>query len=339
VEIQTAPETLAQIREYESLAQKYIFDVARKLGLRGDASAHFNVGFASAFGDDAKAFLRFFANYQTMQELASGALGEDFSNAPPLSHLKAGQRAAFREIVDDVNAGKLKSTKLAAQRILDEVYTWTPAFDGPQHYQGFSLKRIDEAVTLARDRPFELRAPRQPDTAHERTLLAELFEKRLEFDRNGTAPVAFVDVMKRKNFTDLELANRFRMYLLEMGLDWDKYKAVLPASLRAQPADGFIAGRINWGEGSEVAVLKEYIPFLGNSAWARARMFRLLSTPEARASARYAELLEAIRTELGDEANAPARAAVANLLAQLQKNPHSPPAACPLHFQRLLHTR
>jgi hypothetical protein len=68
-------------------------------------------------------------------------------------------------------------------------------------------------------------------------------------------------------------------------------------------------------------------------------MFRLLSAPEARASERYDELLGAIRTELSDEANAPARAAVANLLAQLHKNPPSPPAACPLHFQRLLHTR
>jgi hypothetical protein len=95
VEIQTSPETLLEVEKYEAKTQKYVFDIAKKMGMlehSKNETAHLNIGLASAFDDDAKKFLRFYTNYQNHPELASGVLGIDFPNAPPLTHLTPMQK-------------------------------------------------------------------------------------------------------------------------------------------------------------------------------------------------------------------------------------------------------
>lgn len=327
VEIQTSPETLAQIKDYEKRTQKFIFDVAEKLKMTekmSDNAAHLNIGLASAFDDDAKSFLRFFTRYHNVPELATGGLGLDPGNAPPLSHLNDEQRKAFSKIVEDVNSGALTSAKKAAARIQFEVYTSTPVFEtGGNHYQGISVKQINKGYGLSyeSDKPFELRAPRQPQSAQERTLLIELFELQMARDRASAEPIAFLDVVERQKFTPSEIANRTRLYVLDAGGDWEKFKFLLPPKLREIPADAFLSGKINWASKKDRNILKSYAPYVASSEWARTQMRALLSTPEAKASGKVEEILSAIKTSAGQNANE----AVKSLLAEF--DPEKLPSA------------
>jgi hypothetical protein len=304
VEIQTEPETLAQIQSYESRTQKFIFSIAEELGMNGEGqAAHFNVGLLSAFEGEPKAFLKYFVTYNNLPELSTGVLGNNPGNAPPISHLKPEQRSALAKIIDDVNNGKFATVQEVAIRIQSEVYTSSPTWDGGAHYQGISVKYIRQDMTLANDRPFEFRAFRQPQTAHERTLLAELSEKRMAFERADTGPISFLDVAKQESYSNFDLANSFRFYLEEMGEDWDHYKELLPPELQNQPADAFLSGKIDWSSASDVRNVKFYARYLSSSAWVRTRMKGILISPEAIASGKVPDVLAQAKLGLGVEAN------------------------------------
>jgi hypothetical protein len=313
VEIQTQPETLEELKKNEARVQKYIFDVAASPELDLTAAAHeaggqFNIGILSAFEGDPKGFLKYFVNYHNFPELASGILGKNYLNAPPLSHLNAIQRKALSRITDDVNKGRIKTVQEVALRIRKEVYTDTPRFkEGPEYYQGVGMKNIDENVTPESDRPFELRGIRQPRNAHERTLLAELMEIRMKYEIQNEDPIAFLDVPKVKEYDPEVLANRFRLYVREMGGDWDYFKALLPESLASLPEDAFLAGKIDWKSKKDIALVKSYTRYLASSPWVRKQMLDLLQSPEAIRSRKVPQLLEAAKMILGPDANAGAR--------------------------------
>jgi hypothetical protein len=304
VEIQTSPETLLQVEKYEEKTQRYIFDIAKKMGMiehSNDETAHLNIGLASAFDNDAKRFLRFYTNYQNHPELASGALGIDFPNAPPLTHLTPMQKKAFAEIVDDVNSGKETSAKVVATRIQDEVYTKTPTFgEAPYHYQGFSVKQIAHSRSSS-DKPFELRAPRQPKSARERTLLIKLFEMRMAADNESSNPIAFLDLPENQQIPRSELTNKFRLYLLDAGADFDEFKDLLPERLRFVPPDAFLSGKIDWKNPAHRKTVKSYAPYLASSPWARNQMKIVL---EQKGANKYKEeILKNIRSSYGKYAN------------------------------------
>jgi len=348
VEIITSPETLEQLKTFEPFAQKFIFSIAQELGLKGlGKTAHFNIGLLSAFEGNPKAFLKFFINYHNLPELATGVLGKNPGNAPPISHLNADQKLALSKIVDDVNQGKVKTVQKVALRIQSEVYTSTPTFNtsnsSGRHYQGIGVKYVQSNMKLSDDRPFEFRAFRQPENAHERTILAELFEKRMAFEMREPGPIAFLDVPKNGYFTESELANHFRLYLAEAGADWDYFKELLPENLQKQAADAFMSGHINWQSASDLKTVESYTRYLPNSQWLRDRMKSLLNSPEAIASGKVPEILSTAEKGLGANANSHARAALTQFIAYMKhevsdselpiiKNSHRSAAQCVLDF-------
>ncbi len=319
VEIQTNPETLKKMRKNESHAETFIFSVAKELSLDFNKRAHFNVGIMSAFEGNPKAFLKFFANYHNLAELSSGVLGLSFENGPPISHLKSKQRAALAKIIDDVNNGKVKSVQELVIRIQEEVYTATPSFadEFSRHFQGIVMKLIMRSTSLETDKPFELKAPRQPKTAHERTLLAELMEKRMAFEIADTGPVVFLDRPKGGAFSDAELANSFRLFLAEMDADWEYFKELLPGKLQNQKADAFMAGRVNWFSDGDIKTVKHYTRYVGNSQWVRKKMKSYMESPAAIKSGKIPQILTAIKNGLGENANSHARLVVDEFVASI----------------------
>lgn len=330
VEIQTQPETLEQLKKNEQLAQKYIFDVAASdaVGLvsKGhEAGAHFNIGILSAFENNPKAFLKFFVNYHNLPELSSGILGINYNNAPPLSHLSESQRWALSKIVDDANAGKIKTVQEAVVRIRKEVYTDTPKFkEGPEHYQAVGMKYIDESVTAENDRPFELRGMRQPKNAHERTLLAELMEMRMRYEIEDNGPIAFLDVPKEVEYEVGELANRFRLYIKEMenlGATWERFKGLADPFYSSMSEDAFLKGSVDWSSKRDLEVVKSYTRYLASSPWVRQRMKALLESPEAMKSGKVPQIIGTAQKALGPKANAEARQIVENFIGELDVYP------------------
>ncbi len=330
VEIQTAKETLKDIQKFEEYAEKYIFSVAKDVGLSPkDMDAHFNVGILSAFEARPRAFLRTFVNYHNKPELASGALGKNYDNAPPISHLKPQQQAALAKIVDEVNQGKIKTVQEVALRITKDVYThstWGKA--GAYHYQGIGMKYVLAVTNLASDKPFEIRGLRQPKTAREATLLAELMEKRMAFEIVSRGPIVFLDLPETREFTPSTLANNFRLFVAEMAeegqmeADWNKFKALLPDNLQKIEADAFMSGKkINWASARDVQAVKYYTRYLVNSPWVRDRMKSILETPQAFASKKIPQIFAAAKKQLGPNANAQAREILDEFIASVQPGP------------------
>ncbi|MBI1861455.1 MAG: hypothetical protein HYR96_11115 [Deltaproteobacteria bacterium] len=309
VEVITRPETLSEIQSEKNLSrvQKFIFDVAKDLDLRTRGEfAHFNFGIMSAFKDDPRGFLKFFINYHNFAEISSGALGSDHRNAPLISHLEPEQRLALSKIVDDVNAGMLKTPQEVASRIQMEVYTATPIVkNGPEHYQGIGLKYIVAAEWPGPDQPAELRGIVQPKNAREAALQAELFQLRIECDKTDPDPIAFIDI-PRQPMTFRRLARVFRLYLAEMGADWNHFKELLPAHLqnpRHSSIDAFMAGNVHWSVPGDVEDVLFYAPYVANSSWVRKRMRTLLSFPKALSSGATPRILQAISLGLGSNPN------------------------------------
>jgi hypothetical protein len=336
VEIQTEPENLERIKKYQAVTQEFIFNVAKELNLYGAGeTAHFNVGLLSAFDGDAMGFLRFFVNYHNLQELATGALGEDEANAPPISHLQPQQRAGLSRLVNETNRGYFSRPQDVANRIKSSVYTATPIYEDAVdkgHYQGVSVKYIDSNTRSSRDKPFELRVPRQPESAEERTLLAELMEKRIAFEKKQIGPIAFLDVAKVEKYSKSDLANAFRLFLAEMiedwseakmKEDWNHFKPLLPKSLQKIPPDAFMSGKIDWNSAKDIRNLKVYMKHIPSSAWVRDRMNLLLQSPEAQASGKVPALLAEAEGLLGEHANSHARDAM-RAFVQSQGAPGGP---------------
>ncbi len=196
-----------------------------------------------------------------------------------------------------MNSGKETSAKKVASRIQDEVYTKTPTFgEAPYHYQGFSVKQIARSRGGS-DKPFELRAPRQPKSARERTLLIKLFEMRMAADNNSPNPITFLDLPENQRIPKSEMANKFRLYLLDAGADFEEFKELLPENLRSIPEDPFLSGKIDWKNPAHRKIVKSYAPYLASSPWARRQMQMVL---EQKSAAKYKEsILKTIRSAPG----------------------------------------
>ena len=320
VEIQTEPQTLDQLRSTEDMAQKFIFDIADSIGLTKDDNAHFNIGIKSAFEDNPNAFLRFFSNYHNFPQLASGAIGVDFANAPPLSHLEQGQRNAFQDILDQANRRKFKDLESITQKIQIKVYTSTPAFDVGFHYQGISLKNAQHLS--GSDKPFEFRAPRQPLNAHERTLLAEMFERRMEFERGVTDPIVYLDLPQNNNYSNHEIANSFRAYIEEMNGDWDHFKLLLPEEMREIQPDAFIKSALDWANLKQVRELQYHLPYVGSSEWTRKKFLDLLSDESSKNSGNGMKLIEEVQKLYEKSNNFYIRDSLRKFLERVKKIDH-----------------
>lgn len=254
VEIQTIPETAAQIRNRTQDYQKYVFAVAEAVGLGFDAespdrgSGHLNIGFQSAFKDDAKAFLRFFLDYSSRPALALGIFGYDTLNAPPIGMLSWAQRRALKRIVDQVNSGAITSALEVAKLINFRVYTKSPKHatgngTSGRHYQALGLKQMLRPEFPVIDLPFELRAIRHPKNPQEYALLAKLFELRLKYlETKKHEPLSYDPSKTISQFerTAIGKAAHFYLFINEMGRNWSQFKTLVPEYICNLLEEGFI---------------------------------------------------------------------------------------------------
>lgn len=250
VEVQTKPSTLEELRAHRELMNRLIFSAAQDVGLSPHESkaGHFNVGVLSAFGNDPKLFLRYFVDYANHAELAYGIFRKEMRKSPPLAALPVESHEALREIIAEVEAGRLRTVAEVAVAIDRRVYTSSLAPPewgaSPQHNQALAVNKIS-AARLDRggpfgfffgvkvtDQPFEIRAMKAQNSADDFILLAELFEKRLEFLRRQTGAIRF-EVADLSALDGNQAVRRFRGYLQEAGVDLASYRALLLPSAQS----------------------------------------------------------------------------------------------------------
>ncbi|AZZ37404.1 hypothetical protein CIK05_11570 [Bdellovibrio sp. qaytius] len=239
VEITTKPSTIEELKSRAKLINEVVFKSGKKLGFTvpENDNAHFNIGFMRAFNNNGDLFLRFFTDYHNRPELALGAIGHDIYNGPPLSIMHQEMRAALSKIVLEHNANPQLTAKQLAVTIEKNVYlqTYQNTWSKPRHYQMIGLKYMSSVMLEQleqEDRPFELRAIWAQKNVEQFILLGELFEARINYLKTQSGPISYTE---SQTFiaSKIDLAASFYNYVTESGLDYEKFKALLPADLQA----------------------------------------------------------------------------------------------------------
>jgi hypothetical protein len=303
IEMQLGPWDLETWRRYGPEIQRWLFDLPSTFGFTyrtsgfQENSAHLNIGIQSAFGKDGRAFARYLADYWQHPELGSGILGNDAYNAPLLGDLAPKQREAAKELIERAMKDSTLTPEDIAREVQSLVYVRSPRHtDGAEHYQSIGLKYVTGSRQLVggsggqRDRPFELRANRQPLTADQALLQLELQEKRMSYlQARGDSPLGldldFV-VPKRSNTPPENFYDRvtaFYLYLDEMGLagDWEKYRALLDRSAPQVEPWEFVRGRMDWSNPKLVSALERFAPRARQSESVRRVLREALALPDA----------------------------------------------------------
>jgi hypothetical protein len=297
IEILTKPATLEELRAVQPELDRVLFKAAKAGGFRIDRedTAHFNFGAKSAFGNNPKEFLRFFVDYQNHAHLALGSLGQDLHNAPPLSALTEAQRQALQLVIEQTEAGRFKTISEVADEIRRKVYTQTydPAFGDPIHYQALGLKYLTYNNLKEGDRPVELRAVwAQPNTGHF-IRVAELIEARLAYLKQKQEPIVYKPQSLVEIPTWEESATRFYVYVVETGLDFEKFKMLLPREAR----EAGLADFLNEDVALDVRIksLTEYQDLISISSWFRHYAEQLIARAGPHRSSEVTKMLEEIK--------------------------------------------
>lgn len=290
VEIATSPSALEDI-EKNMANLKVLYDLASQSNLKPDEdlAGHFNIGVETAFEGNVELFMRFFMDNINHPFLFLGALGRDIGNAPTVSILKPEQRAAMADIVADFNRTPTRSIRILARTIERRVYSSTPIFGGGHHYQSIGLKSITRGFSTEAER-VELRGIRDQVIPGNFSLLAKLFQARIEFLKKQTGPIIYVDIAHQfkgwetKPYNDSELLNKFYVYVTEMGLAFDEYIGLLPKNVVKEyrkwriELDPFLKRQVNWSKSKHVEIVGSWIEGVLTSAMVEELMIDALTS-------------------------------------------------------------
>ncbi len=311
VELQLGPWNLETWKRHQAQLQRWLFDFTSEQGFsyrpRGyqENSAHLNIGVASAFDQDGRAFARYLADYWQYPELGSGLLGNDGYNAPFPGELDEVQQQAARDVLESVNGGKNRSPRELAREIERKVYTQSPRHaDGAYHYQAVGLKYVTGTGSLigdgAGDRPFELRANRQPLSAEQTLLQLELQERRMAWLKTQASEPIRVDLdllrFSRVSRSPRDQFTAFLIYLddMQMADELDRFSVLLPKEVSRAKPHLFARGKFQWGDASAVKALEQFLPRVNHSPAMQRMVFSVLELPQAVSSAAAIRVLRTL---------------------------------------------
>lgn len=246
LEVQTKASTLEEFRARKDFLQKEIFETAKSLGIQPHervGQGHIHLGVAASFDNDPQLFRNFIVDYSNRPELAWGALGNHLGNSPPIAALKPEQREAFAKVVDQFDSipGSIKEF---ARAIESKVYTagTVKEWGGPTHYQALRLGRVTWAPSSGEE-TLEIRGFRPQRNAEEYVRQLELLEARLKYLKSLKGPIPFLNPPTHE-LPPKEVVARFHAYVTEAGLEWERYRTLLPPKLASVPLDKKIVARL-----------------------------------------------------------------------------------------------
>jgi hypothetical protein len=301
IEITTKPSTLAELNQNKNQIDEVIFKSARKGKFTVDRNdnAHFNIGAISAFDGDPKKFFRFFVDYHNNNHLALGTLGQDFDNAPPLSALGLDQRDALIKLSERVNRGEFKTIADVSEAIRKEVYTssyhesWNSV-----HYQALGIKylttdKMRQPITSSielqallslipfvdfskeKDQPLEIRAAWSQPNMNQFIRIAELIEARINYLNSKVSPIIYFPSARTEILSWQEAKTRFYIYVVESGLDYDRYNSLLPKIAKNVPLAEFLIKDAS--PLKRIQSLRYYKDLINTSEWFRHESQKLIN--------------------------------------------------------------
>lgn len=247
LEVQTAPLTSQGFRSRQEQIQKEIFDSAAQMGLiphEVDGCGHIHLGLAESFDNNSELFRNFIVDYANRPELTFGILGNQIENSPPIAALKTHQRQAFQEVINAFD--QMPGTILdLAKQIELKVYTESivKSWGGAKYYQALRFTRFTEGRVTDAEATVEMRGFRPQQNTQEFVLETELLEARLKYLKTLNHRIPFINPPTYQ-WDGRQMVARFYQYVTETGLEWERYRTLLPEGLRNIPVDQNLAARL-----------------------------------------------------------------------------------------------
>jgi hypothetical protein len=231
VEVQTKPMTLADLKKQEQRIERDIFGAARAAGMAPSRSAgggHIHFGYLSSTEGDLRLARNIIVDFANHPEMANGVLSEDTWNSTPISNLPEDRQKAFRQIIADVDSGKIKNIQELATQIQKRVYNWHRAdWDPTEKYHALNLTRLANSEWSDAEKTFEIRSLEAQRNHIEFKLLTKLFEGRIEYLKTIKEPIP-VTIPKQTGFfggmSSSQKIDRFAKYVAESGVNFEDFK-------------------------------------------------------------------------------------------------------------------
>lgn len=219
VEVQTSPATLAQFAERRELIEQDLFEAARSLGIEPDQSSnpnwgltgggHIHMGIEQAFEGNPILFRNFLVDLVNHGITKFGGRNTDAIAAPIRMDNEA--FAPFRSVINDVDAGELKTITEIANAIQTRVY---------------AAKAKNQAVNMSRIIGFDSEPGKQ--TIEFRGLdpqgSFDTFLRQIAIFEARIAYLKTIDGLIALNLWQMGEATGLYNYVTTAGLPWERFE-------------------------------------------------------------------------------------------------------------------
>lgn len=285
VELQTPPLTPERYVELTPFIEETIYGAASRLNMSYvPTDGHLNFGVRATF-ETVKGLAAFMLDQINHPELGLGVLGQDIENGPPLAIEELDQLKKFFAVMDDVKSGKVFTLTDFASRINEGVYYRSMELltaTAGAHYQGVSIKRLNNYLFPTYDQPLEIRWAAGQPTFRRVMLMYEFYLKRIEYLQRTPE---FANLQRRLYAKPLQMTapeklTRFYIYVQEMGADFDVYKELIDSKrIASAKLDPIVTNEFDWTKRDAFARLVRYLPDVETSEWVQKRFQEIVADP------------------------------------------------------------
>lgn len=233
LEVQTVKGTYADFIRNKSRLELDLFGTMKEIGLEPHeryGGGHIHVG-SEFFHENPKLFRDFFADFANHPQLVAGVFARGDRNSPALAMLKPEQQEGFVLALKNFDKFSEPQLKDFIWQIHSEVYTipYTPEWGGASYYQAI---RLDRMYWKNGSGTFELRGFNPQSSPEQFLLQIELIGARMNYLIKQNERVPYKYENSAPDFSNQGAVNAFYRYVTESGLEWNRFKVLLPSRLQ-----------------------------------------------------------------------------------------------------------
>jgi hypothetical protein len=236
VEVTGDPQTLAQYEKLQPIIEDVIYKSAKNAGLdiTNLEHNHVHIGFATSFMNpdntvNYSLFRNFLIDLHNHSELATG-VWLDEANAKPFSAQKKNKLKKLLGEFDVLTQSRPNAVELKLFCDFMNRYHTSILNESNSYYVAFKAERICAIGLPSAEWTLELRSNVARPNFKTWLKVPRLMEARIEYLKKLNDPVnLLVEPPVRNNY---EKVARYYQFVTESGMQWDEYKALMPANLR-----------------------------------------------------------------------------------------------------------